>query len=216
MRSPQEIVQSLSEPHIDRLEAISQSYVSVVNEIFAYARSGECSLSKEAQNMPEEQRLGNMSIYLSKLSYRYYELLQRDLQEILSTFADTALNREKFKQLSMHLQTEFDKAGSKHFGDKAALSEEGHIKRLYEPVEDCGRRSVQDRERQEQRLRAAKTKEQREQELKAKEMVLTSPAKAKAAKKGDTTVTILSNRNPTAKIKDSYLWKKQNLIVKSA
>jgi hypothetical protein len=184
MRSPEEIVQTLAEPHIERLEDISLSYVRLVNEIFGYARDGQCSLSKEAQNMSEAERLGNMDVYLKKLSYRYYQLLSRDLKEILDTFSDTAVNREKFKQFAIHLQTEFDQTEKKHFSDKTALSEEGHIKRLYEPVEDCGRRTVQEKERQEQKLKAAKTKEQREQELKSKEMVLTSPKKEKGTQEG--------------------------------
>lgn len=114
----------------DNIRLITIKYLDAVQDLLEEAGES-CELPRQILSMSNNLKYENINVYLKKLVYRYYELLNGDLKELARMLGRNAINHAEFKQGADSILERFEQTDDKVFPNKKFVDQKDIIKKNF-------------------------------------------------------------------------------------
>lgn len=227
-------VDQLTEERTSQLWMITKRYIECFDDLMAVAER-TCEVPASVVMMERSKKLENVTTYLNKLVYRYYELLSDDLDLLVKMSGRLAINHQDFQREADPIVARLAKIDQTEFKDKSFIRKEdvvaknfADLDRLADKIREQKTASKQPKSANQATTPAknstpnkpnpkpfdpeSSTKKKEDRPVNSVRKELKDPNEEatpmKVPKKyPETTVTVISKHHPNSNVQRAYRWK---------
>ena len=127
-------VDQLTEERTSQIWMVTKRYIECFDDLMAVAER-TCEIPASVVMMERNKKLENVTTYLKKLVYRYYELLSDDLDLLAKMCGRLAINHQDFQRETDPIIARLAKIDQTEFRDKSFIGKEDIVANNFSDLE---------------------------------------------------------------------------------
>ena len=127
-------VDQLTDERTGQIWTVTKRYIECFDDLMTAAER-TCELPASVVMMERSKKLENVTTYLKKLVYRYYELLSDDLDLLVKMCGRLAVNHQDFQREADPILARMGKLDQAEFRDKAFIGKEDLVAKNFSDLE---------------------------------------------------------------------------------
>ena len=133
----------LTEDRTELIRSITKKYIEAFDNLFVVAGK-TCEVPDRIHAISREAKLENVEVYLQKLVYKYYCLLDDDLKTLSHKLGRLALNHQEFKSDADNVITKFENIDDLDFRDKKFIKKEDVLEKRFAALDQHADKILED------------------------------------------------------------------------